>query len=113
VSSSHFPGHLVSLQRSRQITIDPNTGGVTDTQVAHEPTVKKNGGVEIDVGFFIREIPVDNERIDGVILSNEWPGSLKLDHTRAINNPMSDVDFELEKLTSTSKFRAKKNFRTA
>jgi hypothetical protein len=94
---------------NRQITIDPTSGNVTDSRIAHVPFVRKRNGQDIDVGFFIRKITDDAERIDGVILNNGWPGSLSLDYTRVINNPMSSVSFDLEALSTASGFKASKN----
>lgn len=94
---------------NRELTIDTATGKVTDNKVAHVPIVTKPSGTLIDVGFFSRKVSNDNPRIDGVILSERWPGPLSLDDTKSVNNPMSDVDLEVEKLTSTKRFRATRN----
>lgn len=97
---------------NRQITIDTTNGEVTDSSLAHEPIISKANGQVIDVGFFARQIDDDTERIDGVILSNEWPGSLRLEHARVINNPMSQVNLDLKRLTTCGGFRATKNSKT-
>lgn len=94
---------------NRQITIDTVSGNITDNRIAHVPVISKRNGQNIDVGYFIREIIDESERIDGVILSEVWPGSLSLDDTRVINNPMSKIFFDIDALSSASGFKATKN----
>lgn len=97
---------------NRLITIDPVSGDVTDNKIAHVPVVSKRNGQDIDVGYFIREINDDSERIDGVILNSSWPGSLSLEDTRVINNPMSNISFDIDAFSSASGYRATKNDET-
>lgn len=92
-----------------EVTFDTETGNIISSQLSQAPTVPKFNGEEIEVGYFNREVSSDSERIDGVILSNVRPTSLDLSSTRSINNPKSDTNFEIERLSTTAQHRASVN----